>query len=151
MFRKVGKFTANSVKSTFNVFAWVGAKPLKDSTSSIAKLSKPVFEKPKKIENETFGDAMKRFRLSDADLAAKEKGLTQQVYAYLGLAGALTIYLMYLLFRLDFFLSIIMLGVIGLALCKFYQAHYRRLCIRTKRLDYRFKDWWKHLVGSNGK
>lgn len=151
MFRKVGKFTANSVKSTFNVFAWVGAKPLKDSTSSIAKLSKPVFEKPKKIKSETFSDAMKRFRLSDTDLAAKEKGLTQQVHIYLGLACVLAIYLIYLLCRLDIFLSFVMLGVIGLTLCKFYQAHYRRLCIQTKSLNYSFKDWWKHLVGSNGK
>lgn len=148
MFRRIGKFTVSSVKSTFNVFAWVGAKPLKDSTSSIAKLSRPIFDKPTKDKDETFNDAMKRFRLNDADLAVKEKGLTQQIHIYLGLTGALTLYLFYLIIRLDLFLALILLGVIALALCKFYQAHYRRYCIRSKSLDKTFKDWWKAFVGS---
>lgn len=149
MFRRATKFTVRSVKSTFNVFAWVGSKQIKDSTSSITKLSQPIFAKQKyDNKGETFSEAAQRFHLSDKDLAEKEHGLTREIYMYLGLAGVLALYFFYLLFRLDLLVALIMLGIIALLACKFYQAHYRRYCIRSRSLDKTFKDWWKNFVGS---
>lgn len=142
-FRPV-KIVKSTAKSFIDVKSWIGLQSLKEGAGVIKDAGKSLFEK-ENYAAETFEQAMVRFNLSEADLQRKAAFLMQQVWIYLGLSLLLFAYGLFLFLIGKASLGIIVLGIVVLAVCKAYRAHFYVYEISQRRLGCTFREWRTHL------
>jgi len=141
----------NGIKSSFNISSWIGTDPLKEGTASIIAVAKPLFKKEKQRPKESFEQAMKRLKLNENDLVEKSKGLIRQLYIYAAATVLAILYMSFLLYTAKFFLAFIALGIVAIALCKFYKSYYYYYQIQHRKLGCSFKECLHAMLRGNKK
>lgn len=136
------------LKSFVNFPAWMGASHLKRTAVDIGKMSKELFTvQPVSVREETFEEAVQRFRLTDADLAQRQRVFARLTALYLAIFFCLGIYAFYLWYRHDF-LSVLMTFVLMMVTASFaFKEHFWYVQMRQKRLGLTPKEWFLFTVG----
>ncbi len=150
----IKNFVKNTVKDNVNVKGWASWGAIKDNAKSIG-----TFMDAFKADNqataatkETFDEAVKRYGLSEKDIAARMKSyfMVAVICAILGAAAFL--WMFYLFFLEGMFLS----GLVALALSVLmfsyaFREHFRYYQMKQRRLDCTFQEWLSHLLDQKRK
>lgn len=138
-FRNLGR----PFKPFLNFSTFLGLKELKGSYQNIADLTKSTFtrKKPEEYVQETFEEAIARLGLTEQDVALKKRNFLTMAICYLAIAGALFLYMLYLLFTGVFLGTFIAFILIIVALSFSYREHFWYTQMEHRRLGLTFQDW----------
>lgn len=134
------------VKKAINVKTWVDYDNLAAFGDSIIQTSKRLFIPTKSGKVESFDGAMQRLKLSDQDIAKKEKEFTRIAKFFSVFAFLLTLYSGYFFFgtHLSAALVCIALSLVLLALA--FRYHFWAFQIKRRQLGCRLRDWFTYLL-----
>jgi intracellular multiplication protein IcmV len=136
-----------SRKTFFNPSQWFGYTQFKSNTQFMWDILKSIFYPPASTKKETFAEAQKRLKLTDAEI--NQTGQDYLLYALVFmLLGIFTlVFSFYLLFHHLAFLGFVLgLAVTGLFLSQAFKYHFLFFQIKHRKLGCTFDEWWKGSV-----
>lgn len=135
------------VKSLFNLTGWVGLNSIKEHGSLIRSLFSNVMARPKASSEKmrTFDEAVEKFNLTEADLAAREKHFMQMSYIY-GIILILGVsYWLYLGFAGKWSAFVMMFSFNFMIFSFFFRESFWLMQLKQRKLGMSFKDWLKRV------
>lgn len=124
----------------------LGIDELKKSYSSLAGNAKDMFthDKTKYVTKETFEEAAERLQLTEDMIATRRKNLLFSALFYVGIAAAIFIYSLYLLFSGVFLGTFIGLVLTAIALGLGFRDHFWYIQMTQRRLGISIKEWFDY-------
>lgn len=137
-----------SRKTFFNPSAWIDLEALIDQNKTIFSIIKNLFSKPVAGTAETFDEAIKRQKVSEAEIANRitTYGRFAALYVLCGLAAF--VYAFYLLFRHHTFLGFCLsFSVTIFFFAQAFAYDFWKLQLKRRTLGLTFADWKKSWLG----
>jgi intracellular multiplication protein IcmV len=134
-----------SRKTYFNPLAWIGYDTLKDQNALIWSTVKQAFVKPTPGQEETFAAAMKRLKLTEADVRKQASQYRRFALLFVAIGFLTFYYSFYLLFRHTAVLSWLLgISVTALFFAQAYKYDFWAYQIRQRKLGATFAEWRKY-------
>jgi intracellular multiplication protein IcmV len=141
-FRGMGKM----IKPLVNVPKWMNAKQITNDASYISDIAKVIFKPKKAGHEESFEEAMKRLKLTEADLKQRYSEFRRLSIIFGIVFLCLLAYAVYLLLGVDpeaSWRAIALSFVVSLiALIQFFRFHYWIYQIKQRRLGCGLKEYF---------
>jgi intracellular multiplication protein IcmV len=129
------------IKPAVDVPKWIDYQQLVKSNRSLFGFIKKIFIPNKAQTQESFEEALKRLKLTPADLIQRNKEFTRLLWIWIVIFSVSFSYSIYLLYNHSlrgFFPS---LGIDLLILTQIFRYHFWLFKIKQRRLDCSFRDW----------
>jgi len=139
-------FIRNSVKSLFNVRAWVSYDHLKAGTRSLFQLGRGLLVPKKSTTQESFEQAKARLDLDDEKLDAKANHLFRIAILFVVFAIALLGYALYHAMKGHWLATLISFSLTFLMLSLAFRYHFWFFQIKHKKLGCSFSEWMNAKV-----
>lgn len=147
-FRKI--FTVNR-KTFLYPSAWINAEAISEQTSLIWSILGPLFRKPKPGREETFEAAVKRLKLSEADIESGIKSYRTYAWILLLFGFVLFAYGFVLLFAWGSFSGwLLAMACVAMALAQAFRFDFWSFQMQQRKLGLTFKDWKRSRLGDKG-
>jgi len=143
IFRSTGKFV---YKTFLDVPSWISFQQLKQNTSGLAGILKDIFTPQPPAQKTNFKEAMKKFNLSEEDLAKRSRTYFRQSMLFLGCGCLCIAYVFYLFFTRHFLAGLIALLASGLFFVQAFSAHFWHFQIKHRKLGCTFKEWFNGRI-----
>ena len=147
------KILKKTITAGWDVSAWVGLKQISRNASLIKDMAKSVFATQDQAsiakKGETFGQAMKRLGLSEADLQQQIKKSTQIIFFCGLLSIPMLAYTVYI-FWSQFYLSGLVCSMLTFVLFAYaFREHINRFRLQQRRLNCSLREWFEHTCRIN--
>ena len=146
------KIVKKSIARGWNVTGWIGAKQIKNNTLLIKDLAKNAFiveSNEPSHSKESFGQAMRRFNMSEADLQKRIKMATQLIIFCGLLSIPMAGYTIYIFMSHLYLSGFVCLMLTFLLLSYAFREHFNRFQMLQRRLGCTFQDWFTNTFKIN--
>ena len=143
IFTTVGKSIYNNF---LNVPSWINWSQIKTNTSFVSRIVKRLFVPEKAEFDETFGAAVKRLNLSEADLVKRQHLLIYEMSFYLLIAVLFILYTGYLFTKTNFIIATVGILLFCLSIVKACVAHFYYFQIKHRKLGCTLKEWLNNEI-----
>lgn len=148
MKKKSGSRIVRVFSRIINIRRWADWDRLKAYTLYLGNAIKRLFVPETPVRTESFDVAMKRLKITDADLLIKQKALLRLSVVMLCAASFIFIYAGYHLFYGTFRATLVSLVVMMIALALAFRYHFWFFQIKRRQLGCTFKEWFRQgLMG----
>ncbi|MFT3742019.1 MAG: type IVB secretion system protein IcmV [Gammaproteobacteria bacterium] len=132
-----------------NTKRMLGWDQLKGSASNTYTSVREIWSRKKSAPSrkETFTEAVARLKLTEQDLIERRKSFFKTSLLFLGIAIALFVYTISLVFSKLILGSFIGLILVIMALALAYRDHFWYTQMKHRRLGLSFKDWFNYTFG----
>ena len=139
----------NGLKKFFNFSPakWAGVDHIKTQTHGIKSLINAFFVPQKPMYEESFEEALERLGLTEADLQQRQKEFQFLMRFFLGIAGVLVLYAVYLIFKHAWWPVAGTGGVLLIVLSQVFRYHFWLFQIKRRKLGCSIWEW---LAGMRG-
>lgn len=140
-----------TVKPFVDVASWVNLDQLKLYGKSISDIGKGLFIPQHALRNETYEQALRRLKLTEAEVNKKADDLYRLSILFCTIAICLFIYAIYLLIEHKSILAVaISLVLTAVTLAKAFNYHFWVFQIKKRHLGCTFREWFMEgLLGIN--
>lgn len=142
LFRGLGRM----VKPALNVKRWVGYDDIKQTTQKFVQGARDIFRPAQPLRQETYKQALTRFKLSETDIAKRRKILWTWLLIFTAIFLALLFYTLGLLFDGSFKGAIIGLGGCCLTLSFMFRYHFWLFQLKKRKLGCTLQEWWQEAI-----
>ena len=140
-----------SRKTFLDPAAWLGYESFKQQSQSIYGTVRSLFIPARPLREESFADAMKRLKLTEADIDAQKQHYQFNAYLLAFLSLLIFLYGFFLLFRYTSFVGLLLgFAVSGIFLSQAFKYDFWALQLKERRLGLTFEDWKKAILGQKG-
>jgi intracellular multiplication protein IcmV len=140
-----------SRKTFFNPGAWLGYDYVKDSTLYFWQAIKNIFvpQKAGTGRKETFEEAMKRQKLTEADVQQSAKNYLIYTLIFIALAVFTAFYGFYLLIEHKEWIAwILSMALVALLLSQAFRFHFWYFQIKHRKLGCTLREWWHGKINT---
>lgn len=140
-----------SRRTFLNPTAWLDFDSLKMQNRTIWQVLSSIFTTPKPERQEDFASAMKRLKLSEADVTNAIKSYRHYALMFFGIGLLIFIYAFYLLFRYGELMGwLLAMAASALFFSQAFKYDFWSLQMKERRLGMTFKEWKASVLGSKG-
>ena len=131
------------IRHIFNVRAWLDAVRVQGWAIYFIQGAKRLFIPQAPDSGETFDAAIKRMKLSNDDLQAREQSLLRLCYFMLFIALLIGAYSIYHLFSLYFMPFLVSFAMMLIPIVLAFRYHFWAFQIRQRKLGCRIDEWYQ--------
>lgn len=148
MKKNAGSRVGAVITQIFNVRAWFDWDRVKSFTLFLVDGVKRLFIVQEHVQSDSFNEAQKQFKLTDADLLLKQKALWRLSMIMLTVAFLIFGYSMYHFIFGALKAGIVSLVVMMIALALAFRYHFWYFQIKKQKLGCTFNEWYRQgLLG----
>ena len=144
LFRGIRKVAGKVVD--VRVDKWMSFNTLKENTGKTTDMVKGVFTPEKATRKETFSQAMARLRLTEKDLAEREKEFMHLFLFFLGLGLCVIAYAVYMAIVGKFMIAFIAICIALYTFSQAFRFHFWLFQLKNRKLGCTLKEWFHSQI-----
>lgn len=146
MKNKSGSRTLNVFRRIFTVRQWIDWERVKGFTSFLISGFKNLFVVKSSKKAQSFDAVKAKFRLTDAELLEKQRGLFRMFILMMIFSAFIFIYCLYHLVIANYYTALLSFIVTLIALTLAFRYHFWHYQIKYRRLNCSISEWFNQCV-----